>query len=334
MGDINPKKVTISDVANYAGMSIATVSRVINRQGAVREETRLKVYDAIQALGYKSNVQFEDSESQQLIIIVLPDIDNPFYSRIVAGIHSCAKSHNAKYFIYICPNVDASFKNLLDFINFTKASGIILLSPTTNKQVLDAIDAAAPLVQCTEYNEQSDLPYVSIDDYAASKSGIEFMLSKGKKQIAIFCGPADYKYARQRLQGYLDTLKANGIEPNPSLIFHLNEVLFEPALSVATQVLSSPNKPDAVFCVSDIFAAAVVKAATLLNISIPSELGVLGFDNTYISTIGTPTVSSISQPQYDLGYYACEILMERIANPCIPHRHIFLRTELIIRESL
>lgn len=332
---MNKKKVTIHDVAEYAGVSVATVSRILNNSSNVKKDTAATVLNAVQVLGYKSKRDAKNDVSRNpLILVVLPDIENPFYSVILDGIMSSCKSHEYKLMLYLSQDINNCYIDLISLIELTHASGVITLSPTENGDILNAIDAAAPVVQCAERCETSDLPFVSIDDYTAARVLVQHMIDRGKRNIGIINGPRQYKYARKRFEGYLDALNENNIKINPNYISHISNAQFESAFIVASRMLEFPIRPDAIFCASDIYAAAAVKAATIHNISIPNELGITGFDNTFISSMYTPTITTINQPRFEMGYTACEMLFERIFNPYCAHQHKYLNIELVLRDSL
>lgn len=323
---------TIIDVAKIANVSIATVSRALNAKGNVRGDTAARVFAAMDELGYQYT-PVEERPRNQLIEVVLPNLDNPFYAKIVKGISAAAKSRRYDVMIYLCKDIDRSLNKLLDSLRMINACGAIILSPVPDYHVLEQIEAVVPLVQCAEYNEQSALPYVGVDDYAAAKTAVEYLIGQNRRRVALINGPQIYKYARHRYQGYLDALRDAGLSPDPSYIFHVLEMGFDSALSVARQLLHYRVPPDAVLAASDIFASAVVKAASEEGLEVPREIAVIGFDNTYISSVSHPSITAVNMPQFQLGYMACELLAERILNPAGDHRGSLLNTELVIRES-
>lgn len=332
---MSSEKVTIVDIAKKAGVSIATVSRVINRQGNVHPTSANAVLSAMKELGYsKKESSSKPPASTPLILVVLPDIINPFYSQIIEGIGSACSNHNYRYMLYIASEAEAKNKRFLDDIKDSGAHGVIILSPITDVDILHEIEKICPLVQCAEFTEKANMPYVSIDDYLASRSLVEHMISKNYKKIALINGPREFKYSRKRLSGYKDALTKAGIPINEHHIYHISDIRFDAALPVISQLLSSPSRPDALFCVSDVLAAAAVKAAKQQNLDIPKDLAIAGFDDTYIATMCTPSITCVSQPRYSLGITACELLLERISNPYAFFRHVLLPTELILRDSL
>ena len=325
------KKITIHDVANAAGVSIATVSRAINNKDNVKEATYNKIVEAMRLVGY-DNLAIKPHSN--LILILLPDINNPFYSEVMRGISSAAGRQNYQEIIVRTGSHPLTYDFIEEIVSDTHSEGVITLDPIPDAAMLDKLRSKIAIVQCAEFNENSPASYVSIDDLAASKSVVEYILSKGRRRIAMINGPIKYKYARKRQEGFIEALKQADIDPAASQIIQLPEFSYDAAVSVATQVLTMHERPDAIFAASDVFAVAIVKAARRLGLEIPKDLGVIGFDNTDISIMSEPALTTVKQPQFQLGFLACEMLIEQIRDMSIAPRQILLNAELIIRESL
>lgn len=327
---------TISQVAALAGVSIATVSRVLNDPSKVRPATVEKASAAIDTLAYPRPQPAVDLRNR-LIVAVLPNLDNPFYSKIIKGIQVSAKGHGLEVLLYAEGNVDAHSRRLLDMLGMIQARGLIILSPVNRLDVLNDLAAALTLVQCAEYkyNEESTLPYVGVDDFAAARNATETLIRRGHRRIALINGPDRYKYARHRYLGYADALRRAGLAVDSALVANVTEMGFDSSLAVARQMLLASERPDAILATSDMYASAVVKAATSEGIRIPDDLALIGFDNTYISQMSHPSVAAVSLPRFQLGYMACEVLSERIMNPASDEpRHFLLETELVLRDSV
>ena len=135
-------------------------------------------------------------------------------------------------------------------------------------------------------------------------------------------------------KGLWRLLKKRNIKFNPDFVVQLPEFSYDAAFSIATQLLSMKERPDAIFAVSDVFAVAAVKAAKRLGLNVPEDIGVVGFDNTNISIISEPSLTTVKQPQFQLGFLACEMLLEKINNQNTPPKQIMLDVEIIVRESI
>lgn len=325
---------TLSQVAAMAGVSIATASRVLNDPTKVRPSTVEKVSAAIDALAYPRPQPVADLRNR-LIVVVLPNLDNPFYSKIIKGIQVSAKGHGLEVLLYAEGSVEAHARRLLTMLDMIHARGLIVLSPINHLEVLSELAAALPLVQCAEYTENSPLPYVGVDDFAAARNATETFIRRGRRRIALINGPDRYKYARHRYMGYADALKRAGLPVDTALVANVTEMGFDSSLAVARQMLLASDPPDAILAASDMYAAAVVKAANSEGIRIPGDVALIGFDNTYISQMSHPGVAAVSLPRFQLGYMACEVLAERIMNPASEEpKHFLLETELVLRDSV
>lgn len=323
---------TMMQVAEKAGVSIATVSRALNSPGQLCEGTREKVLCAIKELNYPLP---EPLQKQNLVAVVLPGIENPFYDRIIRGIQASARNHRMSIILICETDVDRHLSRLLDILNDAHICGQVILSPVRSQEALAKLDASAPLVQCAEYLEESSFSYVGVDDAGAAKAAVEALIAKGRRRIAIINGPEIFKYARQRYAGYAEALREAGLPADPALRARVAEMNFDSSFAVARQMLLTPDRPDAILAVSDLLAAAVVKAASDENLRIPEDLSLISFDNTYIAQLCHPSVTAVNMPQFQLGYMATEVLAERIQNPHSKEaRRYMLKTELVLRDSI
>ena len=322
----------VTEIARLAGVSPATVSRVLNHQGVVKGETYDRVVAVLRQLEYPFHEEAVSGEEGGLIIMNLPSFDNPFYSEVVAGAKTSANRHGFHLLVNEEHLNRGTLPRLVQLLHKTRAAGLITLNhiPT---EILQRLAKIAPLVQCCEFDQELDLPYVSIDDLAASRHVVEYMLSLGRRRIAFISGPPRYKYARFRMQGYREALKAHRVEEDPRLIVQLPEIRYDLAISGAMQMLTMADPPDAFVTTSDVYAMAAIRAAFLAGKRVPQDVMVAGFDNIEFASMAIPSITTVSQPESQLGFMACELLLEKIADPSIPNKKILLETEFIVRES-
>ena len=325
---------TYQEIAEKTGVSISTVSRILTGSANVTDSTSQKVFDFFDKNNY--DISFIRTKKTRhaggLIIFNVPSMSNPFYSPIARGARVAAINYGYNLLINEEHISNNTIENFIGLIKRTKAVGVIITN-SVPVILLKKLAAAVPLVQCCEYNETVPLPYVSIDDVEASKTIMSYLFSQGRKNIALVNGPMWYKYARFRQIGYLESLEKSGIVPDQEIIMHLPEINYDIALSEVSNLFQKGKEPDAFFCVSDVYAAAVIKAGAKLGFSVPKDFVVVGFDNVEIASMTYPSITTINQPKYQLGFSSCELLIERITNPQAPIRQILLETELIIRES-
>ncbi|GHV85973.1 DNA-binding transcriptional regulator CytR [Spirochaetia bacterium] len=325
--------INYQEIAEKTGVSISTISRILTGSARVAEATSARVFEFFEKNNYDITfLRSKKARSGGIIIFNVPSMINPFYSPICGGARAAAQTYGYNLLINEEHITGNTIDNLINLIKRTRAAGLIITN-SVPALLLKKLAAAVPLVQCCEYDETIPLPYVSIDDIAASKIIMDYLFAHGKKNIVLMNGPIRYKYARHRLQGYQEALARAGIPADPSLVFQLPEVSYDMAVSEATRFLRRGGRPDAFFCVSDVYAAAVVKAGKRLGFSIPGDFIVVGFDNVEIASMTHPALTTINQPKHQLGVSSCELLVERINNPQAPVRSILLETELIVRES-
>lgn len=339
------QKVTIRDVANAANVSTASVSRALNKTGLVKESTRKAIFEAAEKLGYvyeeKSSTAVQSSsvseaeqpaDPQGVVLVNIPSMSNPFYSEIIDGIQASAASKGS-FVIFSSESITDS--NVASFIALMKrlnVIGLILLN-TIPISSLREITNHIPVVQCCEYYDNPYASYVGINDYISVQMAIDYFLSMGHQKIGFINGPIEFKYSQNRLAAFKSVMKSAGIEVPSNWIIQLPELNHNLAFTSAIQVLSSPNPPDCFFTVSDPLAAAVIKAAQYCNLKVPGDIMVIGFDNTDISQLSSPSITTIQQPRYQLGFFAGELLFEKISDPLSEIKQMKLNTELIIRES-
>lgn len=325
-------KSTLTHIAEKAGVSIATVSRILNDTGRVSPATRQKVLQAIRELDQDpGNRSF--SQLYERILVLVPDFVNPFYANIIDGIQQTA--HNNNYEIFLVPTKDnyPNSNHLVNMIKRENFSGVLWLSSTPPTQLLSIVQQHCPIVMCCEYPEDFPCSFVSIDDITVGYRAVNYLISIGCKKIGIVNCSLKYKYARHRREGYLQALSKSGLTYNPEWYVSIPTIDYTLAYSAILQTLTADPVPDAVFACSDVYAAATINAAKSLGIRVPEDLSVIGVDNVEASRMTHPTITTIAQPGFQMGQQACSILVEKISNPELPQRHILLNTELIIRES-
>lgn len=320
------KEISIQRVAEEAGVSIATVSRVLNNKDGVRKDTRDKIYQAVSALGYQTKENWK-----HLIVLNLPNIANPFYHEITKGVQASALRNGYKVLINISDR-DNVGEDIAAVAESENAAGVIVLNNMSLEE-LKAVKRRSRVVQCCDYCENSDVPYVSINEKRAVYSAMDYIVKNGKRKIALINGSLRYKYAQDRWKNYIRYIKEHHLPYRGEWVAEMPEVDYNLAVSVISQMLKAENRPEAIFAVSDVYAAAAVKAAKMAGIELKTELAVVGFGNIDIARMSIPPITTISQPKYEIGCNACELLIETIKNPFAKHRNIILDTELIIRET-
>ncbi len=327
-------KITIEEIAQKANVSIATVSRILNNKDTVKPATREKVISIMEELHFKPKAPSSLNNSKSRVILMcVPDFNNPFNSLVIDGVQKAA--HDNGYDVLLLQSKDY-YTESDDYLNILKnnsLAGMLILSSAPTNKLLEELSFRCPVVMCSEYSETYGVSYVSIDDVAAAQKAVNYLISIGCRKIGFLNCNMKFKYARHREKGYRLALENAGLEMNPEWTAHISSINFNSALSHARHILSLQNRPDALFCTSDYFAVSAIRAANELGIKVPEELSIIGFDNIDLSLMCNPPLTTIEQPCFDIGFQACELLIEKILNPNAPDKQVILHTELVVRSS-
>lgn len=325
-------KATVADVAMAAGVSPATVSRVLHHPELVNGDTLERVRRSIADLGY-SSVSFEGlgAAGTPLVVISIPWLDNPFYGEIVRGARVAAQIHGAQVLISWGDPEDPSLDEFCRMLRSCGAQGIITCGPLS-LEALERIQGTIPVVQCCEFNDRSNIPYVSVDDFSAARTATEHLLACGCRRLAFVGGPNVYKYSRERRRGFLSVVGERELSVPDRWVQQIPNNSFGLAYSAIYHMLESEDHPDGVFACSDTFASAVIRSARKSGLEVPRDLMVVGFDNTDTAVMTTPTITTVNQPRYNMGFSACNLLFERIGGSG-GAMSMTLETELVVRES-
>jgi DNA-binding LacI/PurR family transcriptional regulator len=325
-------KITVQKIAEAAGVSTATVSRVLNNKATVNEATRRKILEVMENLDYSFTSPGMDPDSRSILLYV-PDMTNPFNSLIIEGIRQSAVKNQFRLFIL------QSKENFLTYEDYDYAlknhsfRGVILLSTATNTKLLELLSMSCPIVMCSNYCDVKGISFVSIDDVSAARKATEYLISCGCKRIALLNFSQTFRFARLREQGYAEALHKAGLFFEEDLVAHISAINYGLAYSYCLDILSRSNPPDGFFAISDVYAVAAIHAAKKKGFRVPQDISVVGFDNIELSSMTDPALTTIEQPMFKIGNQACELLVEKINNPRVTQKRIILDTELIVRES-
>lgn len=325
--------VTIQEVAKEAQVSVATVSRYINNPDIVSGKTKYKVENAIRELKYEPSFlgrNLRKAESK-LLIVLIPGVSNPFYSKIVNGIEDTALQFG--YHILL-GQTDSNSEREEIYFNLIKnqlADGIITMDPAVNRDRLAEIASDYPLVQCSEYDEKGMISFVSIDNEKAAYQAVEHLILNGHEKIALVNSNEKFLYARERKQGYLKALCDNGLPMNTDWVFTSKGLEFNNGRKALQYFIQQEEKPTAIFSVSDILAVGVLKECNVQGLNVPTDMALVGFDKIDFSNMTNPSLTTIAQPMYQMGKNSAEMLIKKIKGEELAS--IILDHELIIRES-
>jgi LacI family transcriptional regulator len=324
--------VTIGDVAAEAGVSIATVSRVVNGRYGVAPATSTRVQAVIEDLGYESSLVARSLRSRRtnVIGIVVADIE-PFSAELLKGAARAIRSSGFELVVYsggghVGDQVGWE-RRYLSRLNGTLTDGTLLVTPT----VVD-VPNTAPVVAVDPHAGASTLSTVDSQNLEGAITATEHLIGLGHRRIGFIAGRPDLESARLREQGYRRALERSGIEFEASLV-RVGGYTREATEGPARELLESGDPPSAIFAANDVSALATIEVARELGLSVPEDLSVIGFDNIPESTLSDPPLTTIDQSIQEMGYEATRLLIDLIADPGREPVHLTLPTELVVRQS-
>ncbi|HVY83754.1 MAG TPA: LacI family DNA-binding transcriptional regulator [Caulobacterales bacterium] len=329
------KKASIHDVAERAGVSIKTVSRVLNREPNVSQATRTRVMSAVEDLSYRPNLFARGLASVRSFLIGLL-YDNPSAS-YVAGLQfgALGRCRNEGYHLIVevldskDPNLSKAVQAL---VTESVLHGVILTPPLSDSPaVLDALrEAGTRFVRIAPARHIADAPEVSIDDRQAAHDMTAYLIGLGHRRIGFIKGHPDHGASHARFEGYCSALKEAGISFDESYCMQ-GFFSYQSGMEAAEQLLSLPQRPTAIFASNDDMAAAVLAVAQKFDLKVPGDLSVAGFDDSLVSQVVWPRLTTCRQPISDMAAAAVSMLIQRPADGALTIRR--LDHELVIRES-
>ena len=324
--------ITIKDVAERAGVSVATVSRVLNRDGSVSEASKQKVLNAAEALGYQPSLLGRHLRQKRtnIILVMLASLSNTFCAKVIRGIEKEARQNGYQVLISATGYDAAVEQTDLDLVRKRLADGVIVLNSTLSAEAIRAFSAQYPLVQCNEYTDTETTPYISIDNFAAGYEATTYLLSQGRRRVA-FLGTSEQNIsAHLRFEGYVKALRDYGIVPEEKLVFNSNYG-YRHTTAVMHEFLEKKIDFDGLFAISDTMAAAALNTMKHAGICVPQDVSLVGFDDTEIAYMTDPPLTTIAQPRSELGREALLMLLKRMNGQPVANR--FLQHTLVKRTS-
>lgn len=325
---------TIKDVANAANVSVATVSRVLNNDPKVKLETKEHVKKVIEELNYSPNLLGRNLRRSYTnnILVLLPTLSNTFYATIIKGIRKVAGEEGYNVMIGMTdldPEIERQHIRLLE----TKlVDGIIFFAPQISGKELEEVESKYPVIQCSEYLQGSKVSWVGIDNKKAAYDAVNYLISLGHTRIAMVTSKKKYTSAVLREEGFKKALKEHHI-PLPKAYLYRTDYSPASGTKASYALLNEKEPPTAIFVISDSLAATVIGGIEELGKSVGKDVDVIGFDNTFISKIYRPAITTISQPRFEMGEHAATLILKKIKDIKAANESITLKHELIIRES-
>jgi len=326
------RSVTIQDVAKKAGVSVSTVSRVLNGKSDVASETQERILAVIDHLGYATNLAARSMRSRKknLLGLIMPDIAYPFAIEVMKGVNRAIAESEFDLLVYTTGDVRKSGRasherKYVSLLTNSISDGVILVAP-----VAEELNVDAPIVSIDPLASNPNFPSVHATNYDGALEAMDYLIGLGHRRIGFITGRAELESANRRLKGYRDALEKAGIGVDEQLIAP-GDYTTETGVNSARQLLALEKPPTAIFASNDQMAVGVYQVAEELGVKIPDDLSVVGFDNiTESKYLGLTTVDQFIS---EMGYVATQMLIKIINGVALEEQTYRMQTKLVIRTS-
>ncbi|HEX2606589.1 MAG TPA: LacI family DNA-binding transcriptional regulator [Flavisolibacter sp.] len=331
------KSVNLKELASHLNLSISTVSRALNDSYEVNDETKKRVQEMAAALNYQPNPYASSLRRQKsrTIALIIPEIANNFFTLAIDGIESIAQQHGYHVLIYLTHEDSKKEAEITQLLQNGRVDGILmsLSSNTADNQHLGELhEKKIPLVFFDRVSESYGLARVTTDDYESGYKATTHLIEQGCERIAHLTISENLSICKKRMQGYIKALEDHGKTVDPTLIINCNEDA-ETNYSFIKQLLEREGRPDGIFASVEKLAIYTYEACAALKLSIPDDIKVISFSNLATAALLHPSLTTITQPAFDIGKEAASILFRAIRSKPIPSASTVCRSVLIKRES-
>lgn len=327
---------TMKQVADRAEVSVATVSRVINKTGYVSPDLEARVNDAMRALKYQPSALARSLRRQetQTIGVLVPQLDQPFFSALAFAVEKSLFANEYRTIICSAEEDQTKENAYVEMLLRQRVDGVIIVPTGRSVQGLrQFIENDIPVVLVDR-----DLPLLQVnkvlsDNRRGGYAGMAHLIALGHRNIGVIGAPAYSEAMIQRLDGIRQALNDHGISSKPELLVTGTIQQFEMGYTTGLQLLRSANPPTAIFALTDVIAVGVMHAAAEMKLRVPEHLSVIGYDNIPLATYSVPALTTIGQPIYAMGEAATQVILDRLRNPDRAAQTVTLESTLIVRRS-
>lgn len=331
-------QATIRDLALKLNTSISTVSRALHGHQDIKPETKKAVLDMAKKLHYEPNrvAQSLRIKKTNTMGVIVPEIVMHFFSSSLSGMQEYAAKHG--YSMMVCQSMESfrTEKSNIHTLVSNRVDGLLISLSSDTKHfdhLQQLMDKEIPIVLFDRVCDELNVSKVVVDDHKASFVAVDYLVKTGCKRIAYLGGPQHLYISQQRQEGYLEALQKNNISPSEEWIIHCSDLHTDP-IAATEQLLNLPEMPDAIFCMNDPIAILAMQVLKEKQIKIPDEISMIGFTNEPVANFIEPSLTTVSQPSYEMGRIAAKLFIDQVENPDSfkPVTRV-LPTEFIIRNS-
>ena len=337
-------KMTIRQIAEKCKVSVSTVSIALNNKPGVSEETRTRIHQAAEKMGYEIRPKPETDalirrKLSTLGMLVKTDQDllppaNPFYSHVINGVDEACKDLGMNLLFSMLP-VDENNRphKVPNFINSNLADGFLMVGTFLDETISSMLNKmSVPIVLVDGYSDTESYDMVISDNFRAAYQAVEHLIARGHKHIGLLGGEPDgYPSLRERRNGYFRAMKDNGLQNTYSADFTINQGNFE---ENARDFLNKNPQVTAIFAINDNIAVSVIRAAQSLGMNVPKDLSVIGYDDTHLATSISPALTTMHVDTVAMGYGAVHLLSMRAHRPDAARVTLVIHPALIERQSV
>lgn len=328
-------KATIYDIAREAGVSIATVSQVINGKGKISEKRRAEIMEIMERLHYQPSAIAAALTGKQTYTLglLVPDISNPYFAELARAVED--RSRQLGYSVVICStdNKDERVERYLNLLQQKRVDGMMIGTGIDNAEILSPLlQQSIPVALIARHMPSLSVHTVTIDDILGGRLAAEHLLELGHTRVAVLSEPSKVSSSQERVRGFREALIKAGYTLEPNQIRESAADLSS-AKKEALLLLGEIDHPTGLFCCNDIQAIGALQAAKDLGLRVPEDVSIIGFDNTILASVTSPPLTTVAQPIEDLGHRAVDLLIEELKDERKEPQKIVLKPELVIRDS-
>lgn len=328
-------RVTIKDIAKEAGVSVTTVSRVLNDKPDVNIETKKKIKKIIDKMGYNPNGVARGLvlNKTNTIGLIVPDISNPFFPEVARGVEHTAKRQGYSVILCDTDNNRDEERQAINLLRNKRVDGIVIFLSLSDKELLKELEQGVlPVVQIADNISSYKISSVSIDNIKSAVTATEHLIQLGHKKIGHITGDLKTSSAKNRLLGFKRAILSADLRYNEKWVLE-GDYSRESGFKQMLKILSLDDKPTSIFTSNDLMALGAYEAILDNGLNIPEDISVIGHDNINISKLIRPGLTTIHQPKYSTGELAAQILINEIKGKTNKKEAKILDTRLVIRNS-
>jgi LacI family transcriptional regulator len=328
-------KATIYDIAREAGVSIATVSQVINGKGKISEKRRAEIMEIMERLHYQPSAIAAALTGKQTYTLglLVPDISNPYFAELARAVED--RSRQLGYSVVICStdNKDERVERYLNLLQQKRVDGMMIGTGIDNAEILSPLlQQSIPVALIARHMPSLSVHTVAIDDRLGGALAAQHLLELGHTHVAVLSEPFKVSSSKERVRGFREALEKAGLSLEADHVRESSADLGS-AKKEALVLLTEKNRATGIFCCNDMQAIGALQAAKELGLRVPEDVSIIGFDNTILASVTSPPLTTVAQPIEDLGRRAVDLLIDELKDEGKSPQKIVLKPELVIRDS-